>query len=89
MKVNGVLDRIVDSEYGVILVEELDKEYVVKKEMLPDGVSEGDWLTLLVEGGEIQSVEIDLVKTESVKSKVEAQVERLRKKSKGSRFKRK
>ncbi|MDV2685183.1 DUF3006 domain-containing protein [Alkalihalophilus lindianensis] len=88
MKVNGVLDRIEDGKYGVILVEEHGKEYVVNKELLPDGVSEGDWLTLLVEEDEVQSVEVDREKTDSVKKKVEAQVKRLRKRSKGSRFKR-
>ncbi|MDT8860997.1 DUF3006 domain-containing protein [Alkalihalobacillus sp. MEB130] len=88
MKVKGVLDRIVDGEVGVILVDELKKEFTVNKERLPERIKEGAWFTLIIEEDDIQSIEVDEEKTEEVRQKVNSQLDRIRKKSSGSKFKR-
>ncbi|GAE36662.1 DUF3006 domain-containing protein [Halalkalibacter akibai] len=88
MKVQGVLDRIVDGEIGVILVDDLKKEFTVKKDLLPERTIEGSWLTLIIENDVIQSIEVDDEKTEEVQQKVNSQLDRIRKKSGGSKFKR-
>ena len=88
MKLYGVLDRIEDGKYGVVLVEELKKEFILEKEKLPSGTKEGMWLCMVVDKDEIQSIEIDKVKTDQVEQKVQAQLERIRKRRTGSKFKR-
>ncbi|WP_018922941.1 DUF3006 domain-containing protein [Salsuginibacillus kocurii] len=56
MEVRGVIDRIEDGRYAVILVEELQHEFVVEKEKLPAGAKEGDWLWLELEEDKVQSI---------------------------------
>jgi hypothetical protein len=90
LKVQGVLDRIEDNKFGVILVEELKKEFVIPKEKLPKGINDGAWLSLVIDSNdEIQSIEINQEKTDQVQQRINVKLDRIRKKSTGSKFKRK
>ncbi|SES29464.1 DUF3006 domain-containing protein [Salipaludibacillus aurantiacus] len=89
MAVDGFLDRIEDGKFGVILVEDIGKEYMVPKNNLPDGAREGMWLTVTIEDEEVKSIEINRTKTIGLQQKIDSQMERIRKKKKGSKFKRK
>ena len=88
MKVTGVLDRITDGKFGTILAESIGREFVLKIEDLPDGAAEGTWFDLVIENGELKSLNINQALSESRKVKIESTMERLRKRS-GSKFKKK
>src|SRR5699024_4029891 len=54
MKTQGVLDRITDKKYGTILVEDLNKEFILNKSELRADTKEGTWLDLLIDNEEIK-----------------------------------
>lgn len=86
--VKGVLDRIVDDEHAVILVEQLGKEFVISSSLLPEGSKEGTWFTLVLNEDTIVKMDIDQVQTDFIKGVIDDKLNKLRSKSKGSRFKR-
>jgi len=89
MDKKGIIDRIEDDKTAVILVETENSEYVVPKKILPGGAKEGSWLSFTVHNQEIINIEIDQIKTAETLYHAKNQLDRIRKKSKGSKFKRK
>ena len=88
MKVKGVLDRIVDGKHATILVEDLQKEFVIDVSRLPAGSNEGSHFQLTLIGEEISILTLDTESEQESLDKVSSQINRLKAKSKGSRFKR-
>ncbi|MDT8860110.1 DUF3006 domain-containing protein [Alkalihalobacillus sp. MEB130] len=86
--VKGVLDRIIDDKYGVILVESLQKEFVVHSSFLPNGSIEGTWLNIEIEGDTIQHIEIDYHETAKAESRIAAKLQHLKISQRGSQFRR-
>ncbi|GAE29669.1 DUF3006 domain-containing protein [Halalkalibacter hemicellulosilyticus] len=89
MTIRAVIDRIVDGDKAVLLVEEQKKEFTVRQEQLPAAAKEGTWLLLTVENEQIVQISIDTKMTNRMEDKVGATLKRLRQKRNGSRFKRK
>ncbi|WP_062051861.1 DUF3006 domain-containing protein [Bacillus sp. JCM 19034] len=89
MNVRAVIDRIVNDRIAVLVAEEVNKEYSVPKEQLPEGANEGTWLSLVVEQDQVMEMAIDKNMTETMEERVKNQLSRLQQKSRGSRFKRK
>jgi Protein of unknown function (DUF3006) len=85
----GYLDRIDDNKYAVILVEETKKQFVLPKEELPEGSAEKSYFDLTIENDRITSITLDEETTFSEQKKVDDLMEKLRSKSKGSKFKKK
>ncbi|PYZ91941.1 hypothetical protein CR194_17215 [Salipaludibacillus keqinensis] len=89
MNTLGVIDRMEDNQYAVILAETEGKEFVVNRGELPDGAKEGTWLHLILENEKVINMTIDHDKTMAQKTKIKNQLARIKKKSSGSKFKRK
>ncbi|MFC7063710.1 DUF3006 domain-containing protein [Halobacillus seohaensis] len=85
----AVLDRIEENQYGVLLVEEVGKEFILTKDQLPEGSKTHDWFEVTIENNEIAKIIPDHKTTAIQKEKVRSKRERLKKRSKGSKFKRK
>lgn len=83
----GILDRIEDGRHAVILVEEEGIELILPANRLPEGSRINSWFTIDAENGQLMMAldeELSLAKSEQA----EELMARLRKKKKGSRFKR-
>lgn len=83
----GILDRIEDGIYAVILVEEEGVELVLPANRLPEGSRINSWFTIDAENGQLAIIldeETSLIK----RGQAEELMARLRTKKKGSRFKR-
>lgn len=78
MKMSGVVDRVVDGETAVVLVEEECLELNVPVDMLPEAAEEESWLSLEVEGKYVVSVEIDDETAEERRERIDEKMERLR-----------
>lgn len=83
----GYLDRFEENEYAVILVEELKKEFVLRKEELPEGSTVQTYFDLTIENDEIKSIKLDPGITHTEQQNVKALMAKLRAKSNGSKFK--
>lgn len=84
----GILDRIEDGRYAVILIEEVQQEVVLPVECLPEGSEIHSWFDIELEGEEVKSISPD-EETEAVKEQqVDTLMEKLRAKKSRSRFKR-
>lgn len=85
----GYFDRIEDNQLAVILVEELNKEFVLPVTELPKGSNPKTWFDLVITQDKITSININHEKTESGQEKVDDMLTKLRSRSKSSKFKRK
>ena len=74
----AVVDRIVDGKTAVILVGEDERQHVYPADKLPEGAKEGTWLTVVVERGEIASMEVDQDETDAVRRRIQDKMDRLR-----------
>ena len=74
----AVVDRIVDGRTAVILVGEDERQHHYPADKLPEGVQEGTWLRVRVEGSEIVTVEVDAEETEAVRKRIQNKMNRLR-----------
>lgn len=87
MKYDAVLDRIEEGK-ATILVESIGKEYVIEATSLPKDASEGMWLVVEIDAEQIIVLDVNLEKTAVQKQQIGEQMERIRKKSRGSKFQR-
>ncbi|RKD71390.1 Protein of unknown function (DUF3006) [Sinobaca qinghaiensis] len=87
MEVRGILDRIEDDKYAVILVEELGKEYVIDKDQLPPDLSIGDWSIVSLKNEKIIQLFKDKKKTSDAKNVTKQKLEKVKSKSTNSKFK--
>lgn len=83
-----MLDRI-EEEKGVLLIQEVEKEWIIDKSKLPEGIKTGDWVTIEIINGQISNLVIDPALTKEKQQTADQLLESLRQRHKGSRFKRK
>lgn len=81
----GYLDRIVDNQYAVILVEKINREFVIKKEMLPKGSAVKSYFDLTIENGQITKIKVNKQATDSAKEEAENLQTILRSRSRSSK----
>lgn len=87
-EVTGYVDRIEDGRFAVLLVDSLGKEFIVDISELPEGVSEGLYVKIILTDGEIREITAESEKTEAMEQKIADQLQRIKSKSSRSRFKR-
>lgn len=76
--VHGVLDRI-EGEKAVILIEELNEQWIVPKKQLPKQSKQQMWFNIQHEGDKIQIISIDQEKTDKEREKSEHLIKKLKK----------
>lgn len=84
----GILDRIEDGDQAVILIEEIQKALVIPMCELPKGSKEGTYFNVEEKGGQYHVLSINKEATEKEAQKSIDLMEKLRSKSKESKFKR-
>lgn len=77
-EVTAVVDRIVDGEHVVLLIEPSEREWIVPRSLLPDDVREGVWLRITCEGDRLVRVVIDNERTDAARQRIEAKLALLR-----------
>ncbi|WP_099363495.1 DUF3006 domain-containing protein [Fredinandcohnia onubensis] len=85
----GYLDRIEENQHAVIIVDEINKEFIIPISQLPNGSTAGSYLNLIIENETITSITLNENETISQQQKVDDMMSKLRKKSSGSKFKKK
>ncbi|MBP1971119.1 hypothetical protein J2Z83_003258 [Virgibacillus natechei] len=85
----GILDRFEDNQKAVILLEEINEEWIASIENLPDGSEEGTAFHIEKVDGEFQIIAIDHESTRDKAQQSSDLMEKLRAKSKGSKFRKK
>lgn len=86
-RVSGVVDRISEGKYAVILVESLKKEFIVDINTVDVSLREGLWLDLILDANDkIQQLTPNEQLTKKNEQKVDDLMSKLRKR-KGSKFK--
>ncbi|MDQ0352216.1 hypothetical protein J2R98_002050 [Alkalibacillus filiformis] len=88
-QVQGVLDEIVDGQTAVILVETTKQTFHLPVSQLPEESQEGIWYDIRVESDQIVELTINEEKTKQQKDGIRNRLNRLRKNSEGSKFKKK
>jgi len=83
----GYLDRIEDLQFAVILVEEINKEFIFQKDELPEGTTVKSYFDLTIENDKITSIKLNEETTNAEQQKVDDMMSKLRSKSRGSKFK--
>lgn len=85
----GVLDRMEDGKWAVILLEEVNREIIVPAAELPEGSRIKSWFDIDFDDSGIVSIELDPRSTAIKEQRVEQLMRNLRSRRSGSRFKRK
>ncbi len=80
---HAVIDRIVDGKTAVLIVGNDEKEYRYPADKLPAGAAEGTWLILEMKDGEIVSAAVAAEKTAGARSRIQAKIDALRRRSAG------
>ena len=84
----AMVDRIEEGK-AVLLIQDLDKEWIIEKNQLPQGSKIGDWLTLQITEGRISDMTIDQALTQEKKKTATDLLTSIHKQPKESKFKRK
>lgn len=81
---SAYFDRITDENKAVLLIDDLEENFIVLLTDLPDGCVPGQWLLISLEDQQLTSAEIDENKATEMQSEIENRLQRLqsRKKSK-------
>lgn len=74
----GVLDRFEDNEKAVILIEELNVEFIIPTDVLPQGSQVNTWFTLEKKDNHYKILSIDKELTEKQSKKTSDLMEKLR-----------
>ncbi|WP_100010210.1 DUF3006 family protein [Lentibacillus sediminis] len=85
----GILDRMEDNNKAVILIEEQKEEIIVSRDELPEGSDVNTWFQMEEQEGKYHIVAIDEAMTKEKAQTTSSLMEKLRNKSKGSKFKKK
>lgn len=85
----GVIDRMTDQNKAVILIESTKEELVISQDELPQGAQAQDWVILKREAETYKVIAIDEQQTKQQAEKIQSLQEKLRARSRGSKFKRK
>ncbi|MGN7296293.1 DUF3006 domain-containing protein [Ferdinandcohnia sp. SAFN-114] len=83
----GYLDRIEENRHAVIIVEEINKEFIIPINQLPKESSAGSYFDISIENGKIISITLNENETISQQQKVDDMMSKIRKKNSGSKFK--
>ena len=78
ISVKGVVDRIENVEYAIILVEELELEFVVEISDFEAELAKDIWVDLVLVSEKIKGLSIDWKKTKEEKQKVKELIKELR-----------
>ena len=78
--VYGVVDRVEDGKQIVIIVEELNLEFVVSEEDYNITLNPNDWVELRLIGDEIKAIVVDDVRTNEEKEKVKELIKQIKEK---------
>lgn len=73
-----VLDRIVNGEQAVLLLEDEKGEYIVPLSQLPSQATIGSWLQITLHQGEVINAKLDASKTEEARQRVAEKLAQLR-----------
>lgn len=84
----GMLDRIEDGRYAVILIDEEKREVILPADCLPEGSEIHSWFDIELDGEEVKSISRNVEAEAAKEQRVDALMEKLRAKKRGSRFKR-
>ena len=87
-KTIGYIDRIEEGK-AVIIVEEIKKEFVIDKKDINPSIKEGDWLQIELNEGQIEWINKDDSLTDENRKRIKGKADKVRKKSKGSKYKKK
>lgn len=82
----GVLDRFENNNQAVILIEEVQRALVVPKNELPKGSEVGTWFHIKEKSGHYKIISIDHETARREAKKSAELMEKLRARSKGSKF---
>lgn len=82
----GYLDRIEDNKFAVILVESINKEFIIPKAELPEGSTEKSYFDLTIEKDKIKSLKLNEQSSVTEQQKTDDLLSKLRSKSKESKF---
>lgn len=85
----GVLDRMENGGWAVILLEEVNREMIVPAAELPEGSRINSWFNISFDDNGIASIELDHRSTAIKEQRVGQLMRSLRSRRSGSRFKRK
>lgn len=77
-EVEAVVDRIVDGEHVVLLVGPSEREWIVPRSLLPEGLREGLWLRITCEGDRLARAVVDNDRTDAASRRIEAKLNLLR-----------
>ncbi|MDS9473000.1 DUF3006 domain-containing protein [Sporosarcina pasteurii] len=80
-------DRMSGNNQAVLLVESIQKEFILPATSLPSGSKPGSWFHVTVQNDTITSIKIDEAKTSAMKDDIQSRLARLQS-NKKSRFKR-
>jgi hypothetical protein len=83
MKTVAVIDRFSDQDTAVILVESIQKEFVVKQAELPQEAKPNDYLDVEVTGDVLQIIGINHEQTAVQKNRIQDKMAKLRAKNSG------
>ncbi|KOP83041.1 DUF3006 family protein [Cytobacillus solani] len=83
----GYFDRIEDQQLAVILVEEINEQFVIKQAKLPFGSKPGMWFDLTIKDRDLISIQHSNQTSFSEKQNTNDLMEKIRLKSKGSKYK--
>nr|WP_240795393.1 DUF3006 family protein [Aquibacillus halophilus] len=83
------MDRIEEGKFAVILVDEINKEFILPKAELPVGSSEQSYFDLTIENDKITSLKLNEQTTSTEQEKVDNLISKIRSKNKDSKFKKK
>lgn len=84
----AMLDRIEEGK-AILLIQDVEKEWIIDKNYLPHGSNIGDWLTIQITEGRISDMMIDQALTQEKKKIADDLLTSIRKQPKESKFKRK
>jgi len=77
MHEKGVVDRL-EADLAVVLVGSDERPVTVKRDLLPTGIKEGDWLSLETDGVRVLTASIDEGATAEARTRIAEKLERLR-----------
>ncbi|AOV07078.1 DUF3006 family protein [Sporosarcina ureilytica] len=84
---SAYFDRMTSNKQAVLLVESIQKEYILPASSLPSGSKPGSWFHVTVQNDAITSIKIDGAKMNAMKDDIQSRLGRLQSNQK-SRFKR-
>lgn len=84
----AVIDRIVDGSSAVLLVGPEEHERIVAASMLPEDAREGVWVVVDASTDPVTVIAVDHQRTADRAERIEQQLEQIRERQQGGRFRR-